>query len=135
MLPAASYYAFGGIGYSQLGTHFNYDRPVTSELPPGLWSSLANAGLLAHCITAYMVWNAHAMHSALIRERHVLYIGQSSLSAFIMPLSATILSVYRLSSPLFLYLSILARDNMKREPCADQHQYLDPACATYVCTT
>ena len=58
-LPAASYYAFGGIGYSQLGTHFNYDRPVTSELPPGLWSSLANAGLLAHCITAYMVCGVH----------------------------------------------------------------------------
>ena len=73
-LPAASYYAFGGIGYSQLGTHFNYDRPVTSELPPGLWSSLANAGLLAHCIIAYMVWNAHALYHALIRERHVLHI-------------------------------------------------------------
>ena len=74
-LPAASYYAFGGIGYSQLGTHFNYDRPVTSELPPGLWSSLANAGLLAHCITAYMVWHAHALYDALMtRERGALHI-------------------------------------------------------------
>ena len=76
-LPAASYYAFGGIGYSQLGTHFNYDRPVTSELPPGLWSSLANAGLLAHCITAYMVWSARALRGTLIRELHVLPIWKA----------------------------------------------------------
>ena len=99
-LPAASYYAFGGIGYSQLGTHFNYDRPVTSELPPGLWSSLANAGLLAHCITAYMVWNAHALYDALMTmERGAS--GQSSVPAFVMPALVTILSASCLLFTLF----------------------------------
>lgn len=53
---AVAYYVFGSVGYSQLGTDFEYDRPVTSLLPPGLWSNLANAGLLAHCIIAYMVY-------------------------------------------------------------------------------
>ena len=52
---AVAYCLFGSVAYSQLGTDFEYDRPVTSLLPPGLWSNLANAGLLAHCIIAYMV--------------------------------------------------------------------------------
>ena len=49
------YYVFGGVGYARLGTQFEFDRPVTSILPANLWSSLANAGLLTHCIIAYMV--------------------------------------------------------------------------------
>ncbi len=55
---AVAYYVFGSLGYTQLGTDFEYDRPVTSLLPPGLWNNLANAGLLAHCIVAYMVWHS-----------------------------------------------------------------------------
>ena len=54
-LPAVCYYVVGALGYIRLGTQFEYDRPVTSILPANLWSSLANAGLLAHCIVAYMV--------------------------------------------------------------------------------
>ena len=54
-LPSVCYYVFGGVGYIRLGSQFDFDRPVTSILPANLWSSLANAGLLAHCITAYMV--------------------------------------------------------------------------------
>lgn len=54
-MPSVSYYVFGCIGYSQLGTDCEYDKPVTSLLPSGLWGSLANAGLLAHCSIAYMV--------------------------------------------------------------------------------
>lgn len=55
LLPAVCYYVFGGVGYVRLGSQFDFDRPVTSILPANLWSSLANAGLLAHCIIAYMV--------------------------------------------------------------------------------
>ena len=45
----------GCVGYYRLGSDFDKSKPVTSVLPQDLWTSLANVGLLAHCIIAYMV--------------------------------------------------------------------------------
>ena len=45
----------GCVGYYRLGSDFDKSKPVTSVLPQDIWTSLANVGLLAHCIIAYMV--------------------------------------------------------------------------------
>ena len=52
---AVAYLMIGCVGYYRLGSDFDKSKPVTSVLPQDLWTSLANVGLLAHCIIAYMV--------------------------------------------------------------------------------
>ena len=50
-----SYVGMGALGYAALGPAFNHSLPITSVLPADMWSRLANVGLFAHCILAYMV--------------------------------------------------------------------------------
>ena len=50
-----AYLIIGCVGYYRLGSDFDKSKPVTSVLPQDVWTSLANVGLLAHCIIAYMV--------------------------------------------------------------------------------
>ena len=52
------YIMIGCVGYYRLGSDFDKSKPVTSVLPQDIWTSLANVGLLAHCIIAYMVGSA-----------------------------------------------------------------------------
>jgi vesicular inhibitory amino acid transporter len=49
------YLLIGCVGYARLGRDFDHSKPVTSVLPNDAWTLVANAGLLAHCIVAYMV--------------------------------------------------------------------------------
>ena len=54
-MRAVAYLMIGCVGYYRLGSDFDKSKPVTSVLPQDIWTSLANVGLLAHCIIAYMV--------------------------------------------------------------------------------
>ncbi|CAL5228546.1 g11700 [Coccomyxa viridis] len=60
------YIMIGCVGYYRLGSDFDKSKPVTSVLPQDIWTSLANVGLLAHCIVAYMinlnVWTHLVIH-------------------------------------------------------------------------
>ena len=60
------YGVIGGVGYYILGSRFDFTAPVTSVLPPGPATTLANVGLLAHTILAYVininVWSDVALH-------------------------------------------------------------------------
>ncbi|CAK0786030.1 hypothetical protein CVIRNUC_009243 [Coccomyxa viridis] len=61
-----AYLMIGCVGYYRLGSDFDKSKPVTSVLPQDIWTSLANVGLLAHCIIAYMinlnVWTHLVLH-------------------------------------------------------------------------
>ena len=61
--------------------------------------------------------------------------GQSSASAFVMPVLATTPSASCL--PFTLCGDVLDHlgKGLIEKRCADQHQYLDPARATHVCNT
>lgn len=60
------YGLIGGVGYYVLGSRFDFAAPVTSILPPSTATTLANVGLLAHTILAYVininVWSDVALH-------------------------------------------------------------------------
>ena len=56
---AVMYIMIGCVGYYRLGSDFDKSKPVTSVLPQDIWTSLANVGLLAHCIIAYMVLSSY----------------------------------------------------------------------------
>jgi hypothetical protein len=60
---AVMYIMIGCVGYYRLGADFDKSKPVTSVLPQDIWTSLANVGLLAHCIIAYMVRSFYLPHS------------------------------------------------------------------------
>jgi hypothetical protein len=51
----AVYLLFGCVGYWRLGSDFDVTKPVTSILDQDAWVMAANAGLLVHCVIAYMV--------------------------------------------------------------------------------
>lgn len=60
------YGVVGAVGYSILGSRFDFAAPVTSILPPSLAMTVANVGLLAHTLLAYQinvnVWCTTALH-------------------------------------------------------------------------
>ena len=62
------YIMIGCVGYYRLGSDFDKSKPVTSVLPQDIWTSLANVGLLAHCIVAYMVCSAAAILRILMPQ-------------------------------------------------------------------
>ena len=54
-LMTGAYAAVGGVGYAILGQDFDYSRPLTSLLPPGVDVVVANVGLLAHTLLAFQI--------------------------------------------------------------------------------
>ena len=54
-LMTGAYAAVGGVGYLVLGERFDYSRPLTSLLPPGIDVVVANVGLLAHTLLAFQI--------------------------------------------------------------------------------
>jgi hypothetical protein len=65
---AVMYIMIGCVGYYRLGSDFDKSKPVTSVLPQDIWTRLANVGLLAHCIIAYMVRLSNLAHDTGVRD-------------------------------------------------------------------
>jgi vesicular inhibitory amino acid transporter len=65
---AVMYIMIGCVGYYRLGSDFDKSKPVTSVLPQDIWTRLANVGLLAHCIIAYMVRLSNLAHDTGLRD-------------------------------------------------------------------
>lgn len=54
-LMSSSYLLVGGLGCKVLGSDFDFSKPLTSLLPPGLDVVVANVGLLAHTLLAFQI--------------------------------------------------------------------------------
>ena len=54
-LMSSSYLLVGGLGYKVLGSDFDFTKPLTSLLPPGVDVAVANVGLLAHTLLAFQI--------------------------------------------------------------------------------
>lgn len=54
-LMSGAYAVVGGVGYFVLGEAFDYSKPLTSLLPAGVDVVVANVGLLAHTLLAFMI--------------------------------------------------------------------------------